>query len=91
MTIEHDVARHYTHGALERAILDGLRAMGRAPEGLRPEDLAAIDEFHIGGNEATATLADQLGLRPGMALLDLGSGIGGPARFLARRYGWRGR
>jgi SAM-dependent methyltransferase len=56
---------------------------------LRPEDLAAIDEFHIGGNEATATLADQLGLRPGMALLDLGSGIGGPARFLARRYGCR--
>ena len=89
MAVEQDVARHYTHGTLEETILAGLKAMGRVPEGLQPEDLAAIDEFHIGGNEATAALADQLGLKAGMTLLDLGSGIGGPARFLARRYGCR--
>ena len=89
MAVEQDVARHYTHGTLEETILAGLKAMGRVPERLQPEDLAAIDEFHIGGNEATAALADQLGLKAGMTLLDLGSGIGGPARFLARRYGCR--
>jgi SAM-dependent methyltransferase len=89
MAIEHDVARHYTHGGLERAILDGLKAMGRAPDSVRPEDLAGIDEFHIGGHRATAELADQLGLEKGTALLDLGSGLGGAARFFARRYGCR--
>jgi SAM-dependent methyltransferase len=89
MAVDHDIARHYTHGALEETILAGLKAMGRAADRLQPDDLAAIDEFHIGGNEATAALADQLGLKPGMALLDLGCGIGGPARFLARRYGCR--
>lgn len=89
MAVEQDVARHYTHGALERAILDGLKAMGRTADRLQPDDLAAIDEFHIGGHRATADLADQLGLKPGMALLDLGSGLGGPARFFARQYGCR--
>jgi ubiquinone/menaquinone biosynthesis C-methylase UbiE len=89
LAIEQDVARHYTHGGLERAILDGLNAMGRAGDRVQPEDLAAIDELHIGGHRATGDLAGQLGLKAGMALLDLGSGIGGPARFFAREYGCR--
>jgi SAM-dependent methyltransferase len=89
MALEQEVARHYTHGDLQDRVLQGLKAIGRAPDNVRPEDLAAIDEFHIGGNEATAALAEQLGLKAGMALLDIGSGLGGPARFLARRYGCR--
>jgi len=85
-TIERDVARHYTHGALEQAILNGLKAMGRAPEEIGPEDLAAVDEFHIGGREATADLAERLAPSPGTSLLDIGCGLGGAARFFARRY-----
>ena len=87
MTIEQDVARHYTHGTLESAVVEGLAAMGHASGALRPEDLAGIDEFHMGGHQATADLAGQLDLRPGMRLLDIGSGLGGTARFLARHYG----
>ena len=52
-TLEQEVADHYTHGDLERAILAGLRALGRDADDIRPEDLAAIDEFHIGGQSAT--------------------------------------
>jgi SAM-dependent methyltransferase len=84
---ERDVARHYGRASLERAVLDGLKAMGRAPEDVKPEDLAAVDEFHIGGRAATEEFAAGLGLAPGTRLLDLGSGIGGAARFFARRYG----
>ena len=87
MTIEQDVSRHYTHGNLQQAVLNGLKALGRAPEEVRPEDLAAIDEFHMGGTQATTELADRLDLEQGMTLLDIGSGLGGPARFFARRYG----
>src|SRR3546814_7613092 len=82
--IERRIAQHYTHGALEHAILDGLKMMGRAPGDAQPEDLAGIDEFHMGGHRATADLAEQLDLRPGMSLLDIGCGIGGAARFFAR-------
>ena len=86
MTVEQDVAQHYGRGGLEQAILDGLKAMGREPDAIGPDDLAGVDEFHIGGRQATIDLAGQLGLRPGMRLLDIGSGIGGAARFFAARY-----
>jgi ubiquinone/menaquinone biosynthesis C-methylase UbiE len=86
-TTEQDVVRHWSHGSLERAILDGLAAMGRDLDHVQPEDLAAVDELHMGGHEATVHLAEQMGLGPGMSLLDIGSGLGGPARFFARQYG----
>ena len=87
MTTEEDVARHWSHGSLERAIHDGLIAMGRDLDNVQLEDLATVDELHMGGHDATVHLAEQMGLRPGMSLLDIGSGIGGPARFFASQYG----
>jgi ubiquinone/menaquinone biosynthesis C-methylase UbiE len=89
MQIDGDVAGHYSRDGLEAAILAALRAMGHDPERIEPGDLAAVDEFHMGGNEATVALTDQLNLRPGMHVLDLGCGIGGPARFIAGRCGAR--
>jgi ubiquinone/menaquinone biosynthesis C-methylase UbiE len=83
MIVEQNVAQHYTHGALEAAILEALRKSGKDPERLEPDDLAPGDEFHIGGREATVAFAEQLGLQPEMRLLDVGSGIGGPARYFA--------
>jgi SAM-dependent methyltransferase len=87
MALEQEVAGHYTHGSLEAAILAGLQAMGRSRDHVGPDDLAAIDEFHIGGKAATEHLAIQLHLTSGTTLLDVGSGIGGAARFFARQYG----
>lgn len=74
---------HYRHGSLEQALLDGLRRAGKNPDRLSPSDLIGMDEFHIGGAEATRELVHQLGIGPGMKLLDIGSGLGGPARQLA--------
>lgn len=87
MTLETEIARHYTSGPLEARILDALRAAGKDPDRLDPDDLAPIDEFHQGGRAATAAFAPRLGLRPGMRLLDLGAGLGGPARYFARHHG----
>ena len=83
MTIEQTIAQHYTHGSLEAALLDGLRQSGKDADRIDPDDLVAVDEFHIGGRQATVEFAEQLGLRPSLALLDIGSGIGGPARYFA--------
>ena len=84
MDIEQSVASHYTQGDFEKRLLAMLAATGRDPEHLTPDDLTPVEEFHIGGREATAELAAQMQLRPGMHLLDVGSGIGGPARYFAR-------
>ena len=87
MNLESDVAGHYAHGALAQAIRQALVAAGKDPDRLTPADLAPVDEFHIGGGEATAALFAPLGLRAGMRWLDIGSGLGGAARHLASAYG----
>lgn len=87
MSIEQSVAQHYAHGRLEPAILEAVAAAGKDIDRLTVDDLAAVDEFHIGGRQATVELALQLDLRPGMRLLDIGSGLGGAARHLAHRQG----
>jgi SAM-dependent methyltransferase len=54
-----------------------------------PDDLAPLDQFHGGGKQATRTLAEQAGVTAGMRVLDVGGGLGGPARMLAVEYGAR--
>jgi SAM-dependent methyltransferase len=89
MSIEVDVTGHYTQGTLEPRILAVLRDAGKDPDRLDPDDLAPVNEFHHGGRAATLAFAPRLSLRPGMYLLDIGSGIGGPARYFARYHGCR--
>ena len=89
MLIEQKVATHYTHGSLEAAILDALRRMDKDPARIAAADLSGVDEFHLGWRPATGELAKDLGLAHGMHVLDVGSGIGGPARHIADVYGCR--
>jgi len=83
------VDRHYGRGTLQQAILDGLRASGKNPDAPTPDDLAPVDHFHTRGKEATLELARLAGLRRGASVLDVGGGIGGPARALASELGCR--
>ena len=83
------VEGHYTHGRLVRAIAEGLTALGRTPPAVTIDDLGPVDEFHVGGRQATEELMGQLNLSSTYHVLDVGSGLGGPARFVASRYGCR--
>lgn len=89
MSSEAKVAGHYGRGRLEEMILAAVAREGKDAENLTSGDLAAVDEFHVGGLEATQELARQMELRPGLRLLDVGSGIGGPARYFAGEHGCR--
>lgn len=79
---------HYRgEGNLSDKIAAGLKKSGRSLDDLKTTDLATVDEFHIRGRQATLELGKQLKLGAGSRLLDLGSGLGGPARTLAETYG----
>jgi len=86
MKTEQQVATHYSHGSLLQAILDAMQKMGKDPERFTAIDLSTGDEFHLGGLPATTALAKDLGLAPGMHVLDVGCGIGGPARYFAEGH-----
>jgi ubiquinone/menaquinone biosynthesis C-methylase UbiE len=89
MDIERNVAAHYARPGLEAAILEALEQAGKRIDPIEPADLAAIDEFHFGWGPVTAELANDAGFTPSMHVLDIGSGIGGPARHVARACGCR--
>jgi sterol 24-C-methyltransferase/phosphoethanolamine N-methyltransferase len=75
----------YTH--LDR-VEKALAALGIGPgESIRPEQLFAIDQWHYHGTDAIRAAAEALGLGPASRVLDVGAGIGGPARYLAHTTG----
>jgi sarcosine/dimethylglycine N-methyltransferase len=84
------VIRFYeTHPINEYEILERLRADGVDLEGLTEETLQNYDQDHFGGLEAVDALAVEAGIGAGTHVLDVCSGMGGPARYLADRLGCR--
>ncbi len=81
------IDRHYGSLDLTERILDALRGAGKDLENLHREDLSGFDEFHAGGLGATREMALFAEVLPEDKVLDLGSGIGGPARTLASEFG----
>ena len=84
--MNQEVERHYATPSRVDAVLATLDTMNPAG-GLGIADLAPLDQFHAGGLAATRQLASLAGIAAGQHVLDVGSGIGGPARFLAETYG----
>ncbi len=86
--VADDVSNHYGGGNdLAGAIADSLRRAGKDMDRLTTADLATVDEFHIRARKATLELAQSLNLDAASRVLDIGSGLGGPARTLAETFG----
>lgn len=81
------VADHYTRGGLLDRLLDALRGAGKDIEHLTIDDLAPIDELHSRRRAATEELARMLSPKSGQHVIDMGSGLGGPSRYLAQTFG----
>lgn len=83
------VASHYAAGDIGRRILEALAAEGVDIDGLTTSNLTSIDQFHTRGMIATREQAEAAAPSEGMHILDVGCGVGGPARYLAETYSCR--
>src|SRR3984957_5172963 len=83
------VRDHYRATGLTERLKTALMALGPEDQQLTPQQLGALDQFHTRGLAATAELAKLAEITADAAVLDVGSGVGGPARFLAATCGCR--
>lgn len=86
MPNDEAISEHYLHGDLLKAIQSALPLLGKTIDSLTIEDLAPVDEFHIGGRQATENFLSQLNFSDKEHLLDVGCGLGGASRYVAKKY-----
>jgi SAM-dependent methyltransferase len=89
MTNEADVSGFWEQGNTLERIRDALHKAGLSLDGLTIRDLAPVDHLHARGLPATVDLADRLPIERGQHILDIGCAVGGPARYMAERFGCR--
>ncbi len=87
--MNNEIKGHYASPGLYERIVQGLDAIGKSPTSVDIDDLAALDEFHLRGPAATRELIEILDVDADSHVLDVGSGLGGPARRLAKATGCR--
>lgn len=81
-----DDQNHYGVRDLRSVIDRGLAEAGLTAGRAGWRELAALDQFHVRGLAATEELAAQMAIGKGDKILDVGSGLGGPSRYLAASY-----
>jgi sarcosine/dimethylglycine N-methyltransferase len=83
------VRDHYRATGLTERLKTALTVFGPEDQKLTPKQLAALDHFHTRGLAATSDLARLAAITAENSVIDVGSGVGGPARFLASIHGCR--
>ncbi|MBM3222249.1 MAG: methyltransferase domain-containing protein, partial [Candidatus Tectomicrobia bacterium] len=78
---------YWSRPHLTERLLEVVAAAGIDLRTTTPDIMAPLDQFHGGGKGATRALARQAGISAATRVLDVGGGLGGPARMLAVEYG----
>jgi len=86
-SVNEEIRNHYIRKNLKDVVLLSLQKSGKDINRLTYEDLAPIDQFHTQGIKSTIDLAQHVTVESDYHVLDAGSGIGGPARYLAFKFG----
>ncbi len=87
MNSSGDITQYYERANLVEQLRNALAACGLDDRGLTAKDLAPLDQFHSRGLAATIELAQALQIDEATRVVDIGSGLGGPSRYLAETYG----
>lgn len=85
--IKSPIERHYSIEKMYESIIQKLNELGIETDKITRQDISAADEFHIRGAEASLEVAKEAGFNKNEKVLDVGCGIGGPARMIAGEFG----
>jgi SAM-dependent methyltransferase len=86
MSNEQAIADHWATGDVYARIVAALKQTSKPLDALTVQDLAPVDHFHARGLPATVELGDRLPIQAHHHILDIGCGLGGPARYFAHRF-----
>jgi SAM-dependent methyltransferase len=86
MSNENAIADHWAKGDIYALIVSALEKASKSLESLTVHDLAPVDHFHARGFQATVDLGNILPIQSHHHILDIGCGLGGPARYFAQRF-----
>jgi len=89
MTDAKAISDHWGTGDVHARIMEAMQAASLSPDTVTVEQLAPVDHFHARGLPATVELADVLPIEARHHIIDVGCGVGGPARYFAKRFGCR--
>ncbi|HUR85289.1 MAG TPA: hypothetical protein VMY78_08080, partial [Solirubrobacteraceae bacterium] len=81
------VAQHYEAGGPYDKVMAAVDAIAPDGQPVSATQLTGFDDFHTAGRFATVRMGELLAPSADDTVLDAGSGIGGPARYLAERFG----
>lgn len=84
-SFDGQITSQYTRENLYESILKGLKNMGKDLDNITRNDIQGVDEFHVRGSEVSKKMATYAQIK-GTQVLDVGCGIGGPARMLRTEY-----
>lgn len=86
MVDEKPITYQWGSGDIYSLIISALEKMSKPIDALTMEDLAPVDHYHARGLPATIELADRLPFKANQHIVDIGCGLGGPARYIAKRF-----
>jgi len=81
-----DIENFWTRGDLYSRINQAMSDSGLNNKKLEIEDLFPIDQYHARGIGATKDLGKRMPITKNQKILDVGCGLGGPARYYAKEF-----